>query len=106
VKTFIFSEKADERRTSKNVIFETLDFSGNLPQQILERLHRHEIQSVIIEGGRHTLQTFIDEDLWDEARVFTGNATFEQGTKAPEFTGKFMSEHRILTDNLMIYRND
>jgi diaminohydroxyphosphoribosylaminopyrimidine deaminase/5-amino-6-(5-phosphoribosylamino)uracil reductase len=27
----------------------------------------------IIEGGRQTLQTFIDVNLWDEARVFSGN---------------------------------
>jgi diaminohydroxyphosphoribosylaminopyrimidine deaminase/5-amino-6-(5-phosphoribosylamino)uracil reductase len=33
-------------------------------------LYDHQIQSVIIEGGRQTLQTFIDANLWDEARVF------------------------------------
>jgi diaminohydroxyphosphoribosylaminopyrimidine deaminase/5-amino-6-(5-phosphoribosylamino)uracil reductase len=31
-------------------------------------LYDHQIQSVIIEGGRQTLQTFIDANLWDEAR--------------------------------------
>jgi diaminohydroxyphosphoribosylaminopyrimidine deaminase/5-amino-6-(5-phosphoribosylamino)uracil reductase len=35
-------------------------------------MYRHQIQR-IIEGGRQTLQTFIDVNLWDEARVFSGN---------------------------------
>jgi diaminohydroxyphosphoribosylaminopyrimidine deaminase/5-amino-6-(5-phosphoribosylamino)uracil reductase len=38
-------------------------------------MYRHQIQSVI-EGGRQTLQTFIDANLWDEARVFSGNTIF------------------------------
>jgi diaminohydroxyphosphoribosylaminopyrimidine deaminase/5-amino-6-(5-phosphoribosylamino)uracil reductase len=37
-----------------------------------DALYDHQIQSVIIEGGRQTLQTFIDANLWDEARVFRG----------------------------------
>ena len=45
------------------------------------------IQSVIIEGGRQTLQTFIDENIWDEARVFKGSSSFKIGTKAPIISG-------------------
>jgi diaminohydroxyphosphoribosylaminopyrimidine deaminase/5-amino-6-(5-phosphoribosylamino)uracil reductase len=36
---------------------------------LTDALYDHQIQSVIIEGGRQTLQTFIDANLWDEARV-------------------------------------
>jgi diaminohydroxyphosphoribosylaminopyrimidine deaminase/5-amino-6-(5-phosphoribosylamino)uracil reductase len=38
---------------------------------------------VIIEGGRQTLQTFIDANLWDEARVLRGTIHLKEGTAAP-----------------------
>ena len=41
------------------------------------------LQSMIVEGGAYTLQHFIDEGLWDEAVVFTGDICFGEGVKAP-----------------------
>ena len=49
----------------------------------LENLHAQGIQSLIVEGGRKTLQSFIDQDLWDEIRVETAPITVTDGTKAP-----------------------
>ncbi len=83
-----------------------VDFSQNIAKQICDILFKNDINSVIIEGGAKTLQTFINEDLWDEARVFTGNISFKNGTKAPVFTGKLISEEQIQSDTLKIYRND
>ena len=40
-------------------------------------LHQKNITSAIVEGGVRTLQTFIDENLWDEARIFKGAGSFE-----------------------------
>ncbi len=34
---------------------------------MLVSLHRQGIQSLLVEGGQHTLQSFIDRGLWDEA---------------------------------------
>ena len=43
------------------------------------------IQSVLIEGGAKTLQSFIDAGLWDEARVITNEELIiENGIAAPE----------------------
>jgi diaminohydroxyphosphoribosylaminopyrimidine deaminase/5-amino-6-(5-phosphoribosylamino)uracil reductase len=83
-----------------------LDFSNNVAQQICKILFKNDINSVIVEGGAKTLQTFIDENLWDEARVFTGNMQFKKGVKAPMFSGKLISEETILSDILKIYKND
>ena len=69
-------------------------------------LYKHEIQSVIIEGGTQTLQTFIQAGLWDEARIFTGNVNFKTGVRIPVFQGKFMEERKTGEDTLMIYSND
>lgn len=83
-----------------------IDFSKQVAQQICELLYQENITSIIIEGGAKTLQTFIDENLWGEARIFTGNATFKNGTKAPEFSGRLISEKQIINDILKIYTND
>lgn len=106
VKTLVLTEKPVTERSSKNVIFEPLDFGGNLAKQVSDILYRHEIHSVIIEGGRETLQTFITAELWDEARIFTGKPHFRDGTKAPDITGRLVSESIIGDDQLKIILND
>ena len=50
----------------------------------LESLHAHQIQSLIVEGGAKTLQSFLDKGLWDELRVETNlGMTVSDGTRAP-----------------------
>ena len=105
VKTIIFSNSST-RINQENSIFEVIDFKKNLANQILNVLYKHHIQSVIIEGGLQTLQTFIDENLWDEARVFIGNNNFETGIKAPLLALKNIEKHIIENDILLISRNN
>ena len=104
IKTIIFSQMPNAI-IGENITFEAIDFKQNLAQQILKELHKHNIQSVIIEGGQLTLQTFIDEDLWDEARIFIGNKAFENGTKAPSIALERSEKHSIGNDELVISRN-
>lgn len=105
-KTFIITQVKDTAQRRKGVDYEVVDFSGNLPEQICRVLHKHNITSVLIEGGAQTLSSFIAANLWDEARVFTGQSDFEGGLKAPEFKGKTPCALNIDTDILNIYRND
>lgn len=104
IKTIILT--AQERENKENIIFELIDFSKNIAQQICAVLYKHELQSVIIEGGKQTLQTFIDSNFWDEARVFTGNISFQQGVEAPMLEGELQSEQTILDNSLHIYSNE
>ncbi|MBU2951642.1 bifunctional diaminohydroxyphosphoribosylaminopyrimidine deaminase/5-amino-6-(5-phosphoribosylamino)uracil reductase RibD [Tamlana agarivorans] len=98
----IFNNQAESITiTSKNI-----DFNKPIAKQICELLFEKQINSVIIEGGAKTLQTFINENLWDEARVFKGNINFINGTKAPQLSGTIISEEKISTDTLKIYTND
>ena len=98
----IFNADSETIVISKNKI----DFSSkNIALQICQFLHAKQINSIIIEGGAKTLQTFIDENLWDEARVFIGNTKFKEGTKTPVFNGNLMYEETILEDTLKIYTN-
>ncbi len=103
-KTIVFS-KNKTVVSSENTIFEIIDFQQNIATQIIERLHQHQIQSIIIEGGAQTLQTFIDANLWDEARVFIGNSKFGNGIKAPVIHTSPSKKEKIGTDELLIIRN-
>ncbi|MCC1484788.1 bifunctional diaminohydroxyphosphoribosylaminopyrimidine deaminase/5-amino-6-(5-phosphoribosylamino)uracil reductase RibD [Winogradskyella immobilis] len=78
----------------------------DIAQRICTELYKNNINSVIIEGGLQTLQTFINENLWDEAYVFKGVLTFNDGIKAPEFSGNLISEKRIANDTLKHYENN
>jgi diaminohydroxyphosphoribosylaminopyrimidine deaminase/5-amino-6-(5-phosphoribosylamino)uracil reductase len=97
---------AQEKENVENLMFEKINFSANVPLQICEILHVYKIQSVLIEGGAQTLQSFIDAGLWDEAAVFIGNTTFKEGVAAPKISGKLVEESFIQEDVLKRYRND
>ena len=103
IETIIFTE--EESDTSQNIKFETIDFSKSVPEQICNALYKRNIQSVIIEGGAKTLQSFINENLWDEAFVFKGNNSFREGIEAPLFKGEIISEEKIKDDTLQIFKN-
>lgn len=104
VKTIIFS-KFKRNFEKENIIFEVIDFEKNIASQIAQSLHQHHIQSVIIEGGAKTLQTFLDANLWDEARVFIGNSKFFDGVPAPVLGKKPFTRQLINGDELLVSRN-
>ena len=105
-KTIVITAAKDKNIvSSKNLIFEEIDFSKNIAKQVCEVLSKYQIQSLIVEGGTQTLQTFIDEKLWDEAIVFVGNTSFVKGVKSPIITKEFKEEF-IESDVLKRYTND
>ena len=101
--TIIITEQENLQNSSK-ISFENAIFDSNLAFSVLDTLYKKDIQSVIIEGGKQTLQTFIDANLWDEARVFKGTNSFVNGTKAPDFKGNLVSKETILNDELLIFK--
>jgi len=103
-KTIVITEK--QSKNKKNQFFESINFNSSIANQIGAILYSHGIQSVIIEGGAQTLQTFIDENLWDEARVFSGPITFNNGTKAPIVSGTTLTTTKIKQDILNLIIND
>lgn len=105
-KTLVFHVDNENAKRHEGVVYGTLDFSKPLAQQICDVLYKNNINSLIVEGGSKTLQTFIDEGLWDEARVFTGPVRFEDGLPAPHFKGSLKSKENILSDTLYIYGRD
>lgn len=91
-----------KQESQKNISFVRLS-EQNFLEELISNLHHQKIQSVIIEGGAQTLQSFIDEGLWDEARIFTSNKSFQKGITAPKLQGVLKSQHEIQTDTLRIF---
>lgn len=101
-KTIIFNEvKTDVINNIHFVQMEDMQFY--LPQKIAFQLYLMDIQSVIIEGGAHILNQFINAGLWDEARVFTSNTVWNEGIKAPNIDGNVISQLQLNKDALTIY---
>ncbi|WP_295769042.1 bifunctional diaminohydroxyphosphoribosylaminopyrimidine deaminase/5-amino-6-(5-phosphoribosylamino)uracil reductase RibD [uncultured Mucilaginibacter sp.] len=104
VETIVFNAiKTEFDNKVKYIALE--DFDRFVPQYIMFQLYLQDIQSVIIEGGAHTLNSFINENLWDEARIFTGKSVLTNGIKAPECFGKHVSNDMVGEDNLQIIFN-
>lgn len=87
-------------------------WSGDAPKRLiidrqhplnLDSLHAHNIQSLIVEGGAHTLQTFIDQGLWDEIRVETAlTLTVSDGTRAPQLPPQAVADRNERYDENII----
>ncbi len=71
-------------------------------EQVGEVLYAEGIQSVLVEGGRQTLQSFINAGLWDEARILTGERSFGDGMKAPGVPGHIVERSTIGSDTLHV----
>lgn len=104
VETLIFNEiMTDVDGKNKYIALE--DFDRYVPQYILYQLYLQDVQSLIIEGGAYTLNSFIQAGLWDEARVFTGQVTLKSGIKAPKINGIIAGDIPSGTDHLQIIYN-
>ena len=76
-----------------------------LPEKVeeaLDRMYQLNIQSVIVEGGKKTLEKFLEAELWDEARILVGNQMWGKGLKAPKLPGNHEKTVNI-DDNQLIY---
>lgn len=73
--------------------------------QIIKALYQKNIQSMLVEGGRQLLQSFIDENLWDEARVIANEELkIAKGLAAPKLHNSILiNEIQIISDTIKIY---
>ncbi|MGE5106799.1 MAG: bifunctional diaminohydroxyphosphoribosylaminopyrimidine deaminase/5-amino-6-(5-phosphoribosylamino)uracil reductase RibD [Sphingobacteriales bacterium] len=90
-----------------DLLYRRINKNENIVQQISRILYDLKVQSVIIEGGRKLLQSFIDANLWDEARVITNeDLKINTGIRAPVLfnASKYQSDH-ILSNTINSYRS-
>lgn len=78
---------------------------ASLVHQMLNGLYRLGLQSILVEGGTHLLQSFIDEGLWDEAQIIS-NETMLPGSGLPAPTlhhGRLVKTETFLSDTLRFF---
>lgn len=56
--------------------------------QIAQHLYKNGIQSVLVEGGTQTIQSFIDQDLWDECYIYRSSVKWQSGISGPRLKTK------------------
>ena len=96
--TVIFNTK--KHGEEGNLLYYQVTNDVSIVQQIVNALYQMKIQSVLVEGGARLLQSFMDEFMWDEARVITNNKLrINEGLKAPEL----MHEQKIGEENYFSY---
>jgi len=83
VKTIVFNQLKHEKRDPSYLL--PIAEDSSLVNQLLIACHQLKIQSILVEGGARLLQSFIDEDAWDEARIITNNELhLPAGLPAPQ----------------------
>jgi diaminohydroxyphosphoribosylaminopyrimidine deaminase/5-amino-6-(5-phosphoribosylamino)uracil reductase len=101
--TIIFNQSIT--KTSNNLTYIAIDFNQNVIEQMLGKLMELNISSVIIEGGAFTINHFIQQNIWDEARVFTAPLTLNKGIPSPSLLCTVLKKENIGKDILNIYFN-
>jgi len=101
--TWIFTSLRKQETGNRKYI--TLDFNQDILPQILSELYDRNILSVVVEGGSILLNSFLQDNLWDEAFVYTGNQFFGKGVSAPEISGKTIGFEKLDDCKLHVIRN-
>lgn len=99
--TVIFNAVKNE--IIENTEFVRIDFSDNSLSTILHEIYKRKINSILIEGGTNLLSQFIEQNLWDEARVFTGTTYLKEGVPSPAFNFPAYSTENIMGDQLQFF---
>ena len=81
--------------------------------EVLQQLHSHSIQSVLVEGGASVLQQFIKGNFWNEAHIITSNQPLhsilegipQNALKAPELVGQTTSVLNVENNTIQIIKN-
>lgn len=97
--TLVLNLKKDEVSGS----VEWIKLSVMTVETILETLYQKNIQSVFIEGGASVLSSFIENDIWDEARIIVGNTFFKKGVEAPVIKQVPVYSFHFSTDTIYYY---
>jgi diaminohydroxyphosphoribosylaminopyrimidine deaminase/5-amino-6-(5-phosphoribosylamino)uracil reductase len=104
--TVVFTQKNFSKDSnSDNLKFVNISFD-NFLDEVMQYCYQQGIQSIIVEGGNQLLSSFIEQNLWDEARVFRGEVFFEKGVVAPMLNEQPFCIRHMNNWSLLFYFND
>ena len=101
--TWVFTDSSGTDTETLKYI--RLDFEMDILPQMLSELYQRNILSVVVEGGGILLNSFLQDGLWDEAFVYTGNQFFGKGVAAPQISGETIGLEILDDCKLHVLRN-
>lgn len=101
--TYIFTTSTMTLNPSCQAI--KIGSDGSFMSQVFKELIQMGITSCFVEGGSTLHQVLIQENLWDEMRVFTAPVELEDGIKAPAFPHLSSTITSIDINTLTSFRN-
>ncbi len=106
-KTIIVSDLSPKTFSYPNTDIWQLPFDDDLLKNILANLKKEGLNSLLVEGGATLINHFIQQDLWDEARIFTGNHSINHpdSIPAPTIEGTLINSTNIGDNLLQVIKN-
>lgn len=102
VKTIVFNKI--KQAIENGIVFYKLPEGENIIASLSDALYQLKIESVMVEGGTKLLQSFIDQNYWDEARVITNEQLIiGNGIKAPQLKNNILISTERVNDDLISF---
>ncbi len=101
--TLVFN--ATHNETKNNIEYIAAAFNHSLLNQIMTNLYNKRIKSVMVEGGTILINSFLKDNLWDEARVFISDQQLEKGCLAPKINQAPLHKEKLDSSCLNTYIN-
>ncbi len=107
IPTYVYTLEQAASVENPTVSYIHLTQAESTARQILNHLTEIRKINLMVEGGAMILQEFLDQDLWDEIRLFQAPVTISKGIKAPEIpSGYPRKDFKLLQDHLSIIYRD
>jgi diaminohydroxyphosphoribosylaminopyrimidine deaminase / 5-amino-6-(5-phosphoribosylamino)uracil reductase len=102
-KTLVYNLHKNE--TIDNLEFIQLNAEKNFLKTMLSDLKNRGINSILVEGGPQIIQSFFDEQLYDEIRVIKSDLVLKEGISAPKVPSgiPLINNYKILNDQIFIF---
>lgn len=108
-KTVVFNKV--KREEKEHILFYQVTDDVSIIHQVCNALYQLRILSVIVEGGARLLQSFIDEGMWDEARVIVNRypdshrGAIGNGLPSPVLSNyEKTGEENVFSDTIHFYK--
>ena len=102
-KTIIFTKSKE--LNLKNKFWIKINYKSSI-KSLTDKLYKLGIQSLIVEGGKKTIEGFLNENIFDEIRVVKSKKLLLNGTKSPEFKYSLKQEYKLGEDLVRIYSSN
>lgn len=100
----LFYNNVGYNHSSRNVEWIHVD-QENYLGNVLKNCSTRYVASIMVEGGKFTIEKFIEANLWDEARIFIGDKSIDDGIAAPKLSAQLKFSEKIGEDELQVFYN-